>query len=291
MTARPRLLAVGVDVGGTWIRIAAHTGGDRASRTAARVTAIADLETYLSTVWKQRGWSGRDVSAMVVASKGIWTRAECDRAARRLARFARRVRVIPDAQAAALAALDGRPGVLVLSGTGSIVIGHDGRGAWARAGGFGAFLGDEGSGFWLGREWVRATTGPGDFEKIRAFAHASKPVAAIAALAPMVLARARRGDARAGRVVREGQRGLADCTLHVARRLRLTPPVMMSWAGSVMGDAWFRTGLARAVRRGGLRMRWVAPAAEPLVAAARMAEALAGTRPPSTGPHSAKPHR
>ena len=89
MAARPRPLAVGVDVGGTWIRIAARTGGHRAARTAARVTAIADLETYLSTVWKQRGWSGRDVAAMVVASKGIWTRAECDRTARRLASYER----------------------------------------------------------------------------------------------------------------------------------------------------------------------------------------------------------
>ena len=215
-----------------------------------------------------------------MASKGIWTRAECQRVARRLRRFARAVRVMPDAQAAALGALDGQPGVLVLSGTGSIVVGHDGRGRWARAGGFGPLLGDEGSGFWLGREWVRATTRPGDFEKIRKLAHAAQPVAAVAALAPTVLARARRGDAIAARIVREGQRRLAACAVDLARRLRLTPPVAMSWAGSVMGDAWFRAGVARAVTRGGLRARWMAPASEPLVAAARMAEALAGIGPP-----------
>ena len=132
-----------------------------------------------------------------------------------LRRFARAVRVIPDAQAAALGALDGRPGVLVLSGTGSIVVGHDGRGRWARAGGFGPLLGDEGSGFWLGREWVRATTVPGDFEKIRKLAHAAQPVAAVAALAPAVLARARRGDAMAAP---HRPRGPA-----VSRRLRRRP--------------------------------------------------------------------
>ena len=152
------------------------------------------------------------MAALVVASRNL-TRAEGQRVARSLHRFARAVRVMPDAQAAALGALDGEPGVLVLSGTGSIVVGHDGRGHWARAGGFGPLLGDEGSGFWLGREWVRARTGPGDFDKIRKLAHAAQPAAAVAALAPTVLARARRGDAIASRIVGEGQRRLAACAV------------------------------------------------------------------------------
>ena len=153
-------LAVGVDVGGTWIRIHASAGPPARRAKSARVWPGVDLQTHLVAVWQRHGWSARDVAALVVASKGIWTRAECQRVARRLRRFARAVRVMPDAQAAALGALDGQPGVLVLSGTGSIVVGHDGRGRWARAGGFGPLLGDEGSGFWLGREWVRATTTP-----------------------------------------------------------------------------------------------------------------------------------
>jgi N-acetylglucosamine kinase-like BadF-type ATPase len=276
MATPSRRLAVGVDVGGTWIRIHASAADRRPVRSAARVAAVVDLQTHLLAVWQRQGWSGREVAALVVASKGLWTRAECQRMARGLRRFARAVRVIPDAQAAALGALDDQPGVLVLSGTGSIAVGHDGRGHWARAGGFGPFLGDEGSGFWLAREWVRATTAPGDFEKIRKLAHAAQPAAAIAALAPEVLTRARRGDRVAARIVREGQRDLAACAVDLARRLRLAPPVAMSWAGSVMGDAWFREGVARAVTRAGLRARWMAPASEPLVAAARMAEVLAG---------------
>jgi len=276
---RAKRLAVAVDVGGTWIRIHALADGRRPLRAAARVASVPDLEAYLSMVWRRRGWSSGEVAALVVASKGIWTRAECARAARRLGRYARAVRVMPDAQAAALGALDGRPGVLVLSGTGSIVVGHDGRSRWARAGGFGPLLGDEGSGFWLGREWVRATTRPGDFDKIRKLAHAAQPAAAVAALAPAVLARARRGHAVASRIVREGQRHLAAHVVDLARRLHLSSPVAVSWAGSVMGDAWFRAGVSRAVARAGLRARWMAPAAEPVVAAARTAEALAGCAP------------
>jgi N-acetylglucosamine kinase-like BadF-type ATPase len=276
MAGRARSLAIGVDVGGTWIRIHASAPDGRPVRDATRVAAAADLPDHLRAVWGRHGWSGRDVAALVVASKGLWTRAECRRLARRLQRFARAVRIVPDAQAAALGALDGQPGVLVLSGTGSIVVGHDGHGRWSRAGGFGPLLGDEGSGFWLGREWIRATTGPGDFDRIRSLAHAAQPAAAVAALAPAVIAAARGGHATAARIVREGQRCLATCAVDLARRLRLSPPVAMSWAGSVMGDAWYRAGVARAVARAGLRARWMPPAREPIAAAARMAEALAG---------------
>jgi N-acetylglucosamine kinase-like BadF-type ATPase len=278
MTRSARGLAIGVDVGGTWTRVLAHAPGRRRVGAAVRLAAIGDLRRSLSVLWRERRWSGRNVAAMVIASKGLWTPAECARVARRFARFARHVQVIPDAQAAALGALDGQAGVLILSGTGSIVVGHNGRRRWERAGGLGALLGDEGSGFWLGREWIRATTGPGDFAKVRTLAHAAQPTMAIAALAPMVLARARRGDRRALRIARAGQAHLAAAAIDVARRLRLAPPVSMSWAGSVLGDPWFRAGVARAVRRGGLGARWIEPTVEPVVAAARLAAELAASR-------------
>src|ERR671935_277939 len=82
-------------------------------------------------------------------------------------------------------------GVLILAGTGSIVIGRDRRGRWARAGGLGPLLGDEGSGFWLGRAWLRATTQGEDFLPARRLIQARDPVRRIAALAPGVIARAR----------------------------------------------------------------------------------------------------
>lgn len=271
-------LAVGVDLGGTWIRAVALRGGRRVARVSARVTRSGDVRSLLVRVWRRRGWTATRVSAVVVASRGIWTAGECRTLARRLRGLSRRTRVIPDAQAAALGALDDRPGVLVLSGTGSIVVGHDGRGRWARAGGFGPLLGDEGSGFWLGREWVRATAGKGDFQAIRALAHSPNPVAAIAALAPVVIARARRGDRRALRIVGAGQRHLASWTFTVARGLGLRPPIEMSWAGSVLGDAWFRAGVAHAIAERGLRARWHPPAAEPVLAAARLAARLAGAQ-------------
>jgi glucosamine kinase len=64
--------------------------------------------------------------------------------------------VVNDVVGAWAAATDARPGVGVISGTGSNVlgIGQDGR-AW-RAGGWGHVLGDEGSGYWLAVQSIKA---------------------------------------------------------------------------------------------------------------------------------------
>ena len=65
------------------------------------------------------------------------------------------VKVITDAEAALAAAFGAEPGIVVISGTGSIAWGKDESGQVMRAGGHGYILGDEGSGFWIGREAVR----------------------------------------------------------------------------------------------------------------------------------------
>jgi len=63
-----------------------------------------------------------------------------------------------DARAALEGAFDGGPGVVIIAGTGSIVIGKTGRGDLLTVGGWGRLLGDEGSGYFLGRETLRAVT-------------------------------------------------------------------------------------------------------------------------------------
>ena len=49
-----------------------------------------------------------------------------------------------------------QPGVVVIAGTGSIAYGRNERNQAARAGGWGYMLGDEGSGYWIGRAALRA---------------------------------------------------------------------------------------------------------------------------------------
>src|SRR5262249_61577695 len=137
-----------------------------------------------------------------------------------------------DAQAALRGARGKRPGVLLLSGAGSIVVGRNARGRWARAGGLGPILGDEGSGFWLGREWLRARVRDGYLLPALRASHGRDPVRTMAAMARDVLSRARGGDRRARRIVAEGQRQLAAAALGGARPLRHGRTADPSPAGS-----------------------------------------------------------
>jgi glucosamine kinase len=61
-----------------------------------------------------------------------------------------------DAFIASIGAIGVDPGILLIAGTGSIVIGRSREGSMFRVGGWGPHFGDDGSGFWIGREAVRA---------------------------------------------------------------------------------------------------------------------------------------
>ena len=273
--SRKRAVCVGADVGGTWIRIAEWSTQHVATTIVPAHRDLQQLASVLRVVWRRRRWNRRRVAALVVASRGLWTPDERRILERALRGLAARVHVISDAQAALLGALGRKPGVLLLSGTGSIVVGRNARGRWARAGGLGPILGDEGSGFWLGREWLRARVRDGHLLPALRASHGGDPVKTMAALARHGLARARRGDRRARRNVAEAQRQLAAGAFEVARTLGLGRAVNASWAGSVLADGWYRAGLIRAVARAGLRASWHRPAEPPVVAAARLAAALA----------------
>ena len=261
---------VGVDVGGTWIRVIARRGPRTTLRARVPATRVRDLGTFLHRTLA----SFPRPSSLVVASRGVWTVTERRRVARNLRTAAARVHVISDAQAALLGALGERPGVLILAGTGSIALARDARGRWARAGGLGPLLGDEGSAFWLGRAWLRATSEGEDFMPARRLIRAPDAIARIAALAPRVIRQARAGEPRARRIVRDGQAHLAAFAVNAARKLRLRRPIAMSWAGRLLADDWFRGGVVRAVARAGVRARWLVPASDAVTAAADLAARL-----------------
>jgi len=61
-----------------------------------------------------------------------------------------------DEEIALDSAFRGGPGILIIAGTGSNVVGRAADGAMYHAGGWGPALGDEGSGFWIGQEALRA---------------------------------------------------------------------------------------------------------------------------------------
>lgn len=75
--------------------------------------------------------------------------------------LARQVEMVGDFELI-LYALPEQTGLGLICGTGSIAFGRDGRGKKTRAGGWGHFFGDEGSGLWFGREALQAAVKASD---------------------------------------------------------------------------------------------------------------------------------
>ena len=80
---------------------------------------------------------------------------------RRIGARARTV-VVNDALVALVAGVGDAPGIVIICGTGSIAYGRNARDQAARAGGWGHILGDEGSGYWIGRQALRSVARAAD---------------------------------------------------------------------------------------------------------------------------------
>jgi glucosamine kinase len=101
--------------------------------------------------------------------------------------------VVNDVVGAWAAATGGRPGVGAISGTGSNVFGVGPGGQAWRVGGWGHLLGDQGSGYWLGKESIRAALadrdGSGQPTALSAAVVEFFGVASVEALAALVYAK------------------------------------------------------------------------------------------------------
>lgn len=150
--------------------------------------------------------------------------------------------IVNDALVALEAGAPGLPGIVVIAGTGSIAYGRDAHGRAARAGGWGHVLGDEGSGFWLGRQALSAILRAAD-RRSRTTALAGPVMAhfgvtretdlvhpvyeggmkpnVVAALASIVGEVADAGDPVAMDIVAKGADELASSAASVGRRLGL----------------------------------------------------------------------
>jgi len=172
----------------------------------------------------------------------------------------RRVFVRHDAEIALVGATGGGPGVIVIAGTGSVAGARNRRGEYARCGGWGYLVGDEGSAFYIAREALRAVLwaldGRGEptvlTERITAALGIGSPeeivrklyvermgVNEIARLAPIVTEAAREGDRVAARIVEEAARHLALHVVALVERLGMQEeqPIRVAVVGGV-----FRAG-------------------------------------------------
>ncbi|MBA3297577.1 MAG: hypothetical protein H0U19_11630 [Acidobacteria bacterium] len=179
-----------------------------------------------------------------------------------------RVIVVNDALVALEAGAPGQPGVVVISGTGSISYGRNAKGESARSGGWGYVLGDEGSGYWIGRSALRAVLREADKRGpktaltplllqhfgveqaqglIHEVYHSNLKPAAIGALARGVAAAVAQGDGAAIGILRAAADELESSALSVARRLHMVgAPFAFILAGGIFRAVpWLEQELTR----------------------------------------------
>lgn len=140
-------------------------------------------------------------------------------------------------------------GIALIAGTGSVAWGVDVTGRERRAGGWGYLLGDEGSGYWLGREAVRAVVragqlhpdrSPDAFERaVLRYAGVARPVELIAAfhahpdrsrwagLSRVITDHSERGNPTARQLTADAAHELQELVAAVAAALRTPLPVVI----------------------------------------------------------------
>ncbi len=197
-------------------------------------------------------------------------------------------------------ALAGAPGAVINSGTGAIAMGRDRRGRRCRADGWGHFLGDEGSGYDIGRRAIGAAMRAHDGRGLRTsltdrlIAHLGlrdinglvKKVYAedvlpdyIAALAPLVTEAAEEDEDEVARhILQQAGQDLANTTLSVLRRLDLieTEASVATVGGVFRHSRPVREAFEAALKKAAPRAKIVDPLFQPLTGAIFLALAELG---------------
>jgi len=173
-----------------------------------------------------------------------------------------------DLDVAHAAALGGGEGVVLVVGTGSAALGKDANGRIRQAGGWGWFIDDPGSGYWLGYQAMRAAArscdGRGPMtvleERVRTFLristlhempniiynpHFSRE--RVAELAPIVFEAAEAGDVCANSILKDGFEELALMVATVARELEMERPTVSAVGGITHRGVSFENRLSEAL--------------------------------------------
>lgn len=210
----------------------------------------------------------------------------------------RQALIVNDALIALVAGAGAHPGVVIISGTGSIAFGVSHRGLAARAGGWGPMLGDEGSGYWIGRRALEAVVRDADgrgprtalTERVLEYFSLPRPELliseiyhqphgrrAIAALGPIVDRARVDGDLVAAAIMIDAADELAKAAASVITRLEMRGeqfPILLA-GGMLKRSEWLAAEIER-------RMAEVAPRSdvlplmhEPVTGAVRLAAAAA----------------
>lgn len=159
---------IGIDGGGTNSRLLAcgsdgtvlgHCVGKSTNVESNSVQCVlTNLKEIIDQFLMESGCSLEDCQGVCLGTAGVDTeksRLEVNEIVKQL-HFPCPTLIVNDAEIALAAETKGEPGVLLISGTGSIGYAVNREGRDCRVGGYGYLLGDEGSAYWISRKAIQA---------------------------------------------------------------------------------------------------------------------------------------
>lgn len=288
-------IVAGADVGGTkstsviWldgIEVARRTGAGAALRPGRALASAANIATLVREALTTAGHLRADVLVVGAAGAGREPEASDLRRAIKSEDVAERVIVMTDIQLALESAYPDGPGIVLAAGTGSIAVARTADGTIERAGGYGWQMGDEGSGYAIGREVLqavgRARDARGADTSLTALAQAASrakdfpalvgwaaaaSVSEVASLASAAIEAAEAGDDAARLIISTAAVSLASLATNLADRTGLSDVAM---AGGLLGAESVRREVAEVLLQCGLRPR--AEPVDPLQSVPRLAQ-------------------
>ena len=198
---------------------------------------------------------------------------------------------VHDAPVAHVAAFGGASGIVVIAGTGSVVLGVVDERQPVLVGGWSSQFGDEGGAYWIGREAIRQTmacedagVAPDSVARVALRAFKTKSAREIvsrvsagkisrcdiAALAKPIMALAARNETDAVALIDEAIEHLLDDALLTLERLE-APTAEIAFVGGLMRNRWYAQRVQMLVDELDGRFSLVAPAHDPAVGALLMA--------------------
>jgi glucosamine kinase len=255
-------ILIGADVGGSKTAVgvsdgqtilARAEGGGAAVRPGRALTSASVIAETVRLALAGTGRLTGDVLYVGAAGAGRATEREELRRLLRGENLAHTVVVATDIEIALTAAFDEEPGIVVSAGTGSVAVGRDRSGKQHRIGGYGWQMGDEGSGYAIGRAALgavsRAADGRSprtalsdrvltasrseDFDALVRWAAGASP-AEVAALAPHVIEVAARGDPLAQGILDYAARELTQLAICLLPMMEGEPPVGVAITGGLL---------------------------------------------------------
>ena len=196
--------------------------------------------------------------------------------------------VEPDIRSAHRGGLRGKPGIALISGTGSSCLGRDPQGNWHQCGGWGGLLDDGGSGYGISLEGCRLAVRMADGRASRTplldgvFTHFGKTTLPdlveylhdsglkkgdLASLFPRILELAVEGDPAAQGLIKNGIRELVDLVRTSADAIGESQPDLVVTGGLLEAPGPFRQGFEQALKTG-LPGHRILPSALPAAAGA-----------------------